>query len=63
MSLIDSAADPELLLVLITVAGIILLQVLITTSYLCSRRYKEQAKWRRLSQQGIVVINGPVLDR
>ncbi|KAH6637938.1 hypothetical protein C7974DRAFT_411394 [Boeremia exigua] len=56
---VDLAADRELLITLLTVAGIILLQILLVIAYLAYLNWKGKAKWRRLSERGIVVINGP----
>ncbi|KAJ8114666.1 hypothetical protein OPT61_g3506 [Boeremia exigua] len=54
-------ADHELFLVLVTVIGIIFLQILLAVAYLAYRNYAEKAKWRRLSRRGVVVINGPAI--
>lgn len=53
--------DTELILILVTVAGILLLQIL--TAIVCLFYYnrKAKAKWRRLSQQGIVLVHGPAV--
>ncbi|KAF2622799.1 hypothetical protein BU25DRAFT_351535, partial [Macroventuria anomochaeta] len=57
----DFPTDSELLVILTTVGGIISLQVLVVITCLIYRNYKDKAKWRRLRQQGIVVVNGPAL--
>jgi len=61
MSPTNSTRDTELILILITVAGILLLQILTAIACLFYYNRKAKAKWRRLSQQGIVLVHGPAV--
>lgn len=61
MSPIDFSTDAELLFVLLIVAGIVTLQVLVIISFLCYRNYKGKARWRRLRERGIILLEGPAM--
>ena len=61
MSLASLTIDPELLVVLITVASVITLQILAVVSFLCYRNYKGKARWRHLREEGIVLLDGPAM--
>lgn len=61
MSLVNFSADTELLIILVTVTGIITLQILVAITFLCYRNYKGKARWRRLRQRGIVLLDGPAM--
>jgi hypothetical protein len=61
MSLANLPIDPELLIILITVVSIITLQVLAVLSFLCYRNYKGKTRWRRLREEGIVLLEGPAM--
>ncbi|KAJ4989227.1 hypothetical protein SVAN01_05306 [Stagonosporopsis vannaccii] len=61
MSPFNSSRESEPFLVLVVVAGILVLQVLIAIGCLFYYDYKAKAKWRRLSQQGVVLIHGPAV--
>lgn len=58
---IDFSVDKELLIVLVAVVAIITLQILATIYFLCYRNYKEKARWQRLRQEGIVLLEGPTM--
>lgn len=53
--------DSEFLVVLITVAGIITLQILGIISFLYYRNYQGKARWRRLREEGIVLLEEPAM--
>lgn len=57
----DSPHNSDVFLILIAVAGILLLQIMIVIGCLFYRTYKAKAKWRRLSQEGVVLIDGPAV--
>ncbi|KAF3051988.1 hypothetical protein E8E11_010517 [Didymella keratinophila] len=61
MSLASLPIDPELLIVLITVASIITLQILAVISFLCYRNYKGKARWLHLREEGIVLLDEPAM--
>lgn len=62
MSLTGFSADAELLIIFITVAGITTLQILAVLAFLCYRNCTDKARWWRLRQRGIVIVNGSDLS-
>jgi hypothetical protein len=56
-----SRTDWPLLWVLISVSSILIFQVLIVIAFIRWANVHSKARWRRLRQRGVVILDGPAL--
>jgi hypothetical protein len=57
----DVVPDFELFLVLTIVTGILVLQLLAVLIALRRHNVRDKAKWKRLREDGVVIVSGPAM--
>ncbi|CAO2656994.1 Nn.00g057970.m01.CDS01 [Neocucurbitaria sp. VM-36] len=54
-------SDWELVYIILGVIGIVFLEILIVFGCIRLHNLRSKARWRRLRERGVVVVNGPAL--
>ena len=53
--------DWELIWVILGAIGIVFLEIVIVVAYIRFHNLRSKARWRRLRERGVVIVDGPTL--